>query len=127
MDIGMYFEMTMRLLFGQKAYQTAGSEMHPGHRRAWLQKAVRQFMRLVNGLETTPRHKQILMTDLEGISEALKGTREASWEPVLSPLAAMHASAGIRVISWREMSHARLLADSATALHECWRESVQHR
>jgi len=33
MDRGMDFEFTMRLLFGGKAYQIAGTEANPKHRR----------------------------------------------------------------------------------------------
>ena len=82
MDIGMRFEMTMQLLFGEKAYQIAGTEANPKHRRDWLQKAVRELRRVVNSLDTTPRHKQVLMTELEAITELLKGAKEASWELV---------------------------------------------
>lgn len=82
MDTAMRFETTMRLLFGEKAYQIAGTEANPKHRREWLQKAVREMMRVVNTLDTTPRHKQLLMAELEAITELLKGTKEASWDLV---------------------------------------------
>ena len=82
MDRGMQFEITMRLLFGEKAYQIAGIEANPKHRREWLQKAVRELLRLVNALDTTPRHKKMLMAELEAVSRALKGAAEPSWEVV---------------------------------------------
>jgi hypothetical protein len=80
MDTGMYFEMTMRLLFGDKtAYHIADSEMNPARRRVWLQRTVRKFMLLVDNLDTTPSHKSRMMTDLETIANSLKGVREPSW------------------------------------------------
>lgn len=82
MDRGMQFENTLRLLFGEKAYQIASMEANPKHRRKWLQKAARELLRTANSLDTPPRHKKILMSQLEAVSEALKESQEASWELV---------------------------------------------
>jgi len=65
----MRLEFTMRLLFGEKAYQIASLEANPVHRREWLQKAIRKLLR-----------RQVLMGELEAISKALKGTKVANWE-----------------------------------------------
>jgi hypothetical protein len=82
MDTGMEFELTMRLLFGEKAYNIAGLASHPTHRREWLQKAVRKQMRAVNELDTTPRHKRMLMAELEAVSLLLKGAKDPCWEVI---------------------------------------------
>jgi hypothetical protein len=82
MDNAYDFELTMRLLFGDKAYQIAGLEDDPSYRRKWLQKAILKLMRIIYSLDTTPRHKQMLMMELEAIKELLKGTTEPSWELV---------------------------------------------
>ena len=82
MDAGMRFELTMSLLFGDKAYQIAGTEANPIHRREWLQKATRELMRLVDSVDTTTRHRKMLMAELEAINELLKGANEASWDLV---------------------------------------------
>lgn len=82
MDRGMQFEITMRILFGDKAYQIAGTDANPKHRREWLQKATHKMLRLVNTLDTTPRHKAMLMAELEAVYQVLKGTPEPSWEIV---------------------------------------------
>lgn len=82
MDAGMRFELTMRLLFGDKAYQIAGTEANPKHRREWLQKAARKLMRVADSVDTTPRHKKMLMAELEAIDELLKGAKEPSWDLV---------------------------------------------
>lgn len=79
MEIAMVFEMTMRILFGDKAYHIAGAERHPTHRRNWLQKATRKLMRNINDLDTTLRHKQMLMAEAESISKLLKAAKEPSW------------------------------------------------
>ena len=82
MDRGMLFENTMRFLFGEKAYQIAGTEANPKHRREWLQKAVRELLRMVNSLDTTPRHKKMLMLELEAVSKTLKRSSDPSWDIV---------------------------------------------
>jgi DNA-binding CsgD family transcriptional regulator len=82
-DTAMRFELTMRLLFGDKAaHQIAGLEADPKRRRAWLQKAIRKLMHLVDGLDTTLRHKKIIMAELEAMEELLKESEEASWDIV---------------------------------------------
>jgi hypothetical protein len=79
----MQFEITMRLLFGEKAYQIAGTEANPKHRREWLRKAVRELLRLVNALDAPARHKKMLMAELDAVSEELKGAAaQPSWELV---------------------------------------------
>jgi hypothetical protein len=82
MDCGMDFELTMRLLFGDKAYQIAGTEANPKHRREWLQKSVRELLRITNALDATPRQKQVLLAALDAISKKLKPTDQPSWELV---------------------------------------------
>lgn len=79
MDTGMDFEITMRILFGKKAYNIASAEANSGPRRKWLQKAIRELTRTINNLDTTPRHKQMLMTEAEAVSQLLKGVKEPSW------------------------------------------------
>ena len=53
MDAAMRFETTMRLLFGEKAYQIAGTEANPKYRREWLQRAVRDILRVVKDRKST--------------------------------------------------------------------------
>jgi hypothetical protein len=79
----MEFENTMRVLFGEAAYRIAGTETNPKHRRKWLQKSLRKLLRLVDALDTRPRHKKILMAELEAVSRALReATDQPSWELV---------------------------------------------
>lgn len=82
MDTAMEFEITMRLLFGEKAYHIADEHGSTKGRRAWLTKALRRFTREVDALETTSRHKQMLMGELEAISALVKKESEPSWSLV---------------------------------------------
>lgn len=82
MDQGMQFEKTMRLLFGEKANQIAGVETNVTHRHKWLGKALREMLRMIDSLDTTLRHKQMLLREVEAVSNSLKGLREPSWDVV---------------------------------------------
>lgn len=82
MDTAMDFEITMRILFGKKADRIASCEANLTRRKAWLQKAIRKLTKTINDLDTTVRHKSMLMADAEAISSLLKGAKEPSWELV---------------------------------------------
>jgi hypothetical protein len=82
MDRAMDFEVTMRVLFGDKADHIASAESNPAERRDWLQKAVKQLTVLANELDTTVRHRERLSADLEELSELLKGVNDPSWDIV---------------------------------------------
>lgn len=79
MDTPMDFELTMRLIFGKKAYHIAGAESDPVNRRQWLKKAIRRLLRHVDDLDTTVRHKQMLMSDIDELLAQLKSIKEPSW------------------------------------------------
>ena len=86
MDTAMQFELTMRLLFGERAYHIASSHNNEVHRRQWLQKANREIERRVNRLDSTPRHKQMLMAELGEVGSHLKGAKNPSWDVVYALL-----------------------------------------
>lgn len=75
----MDFEMTMRLLFGDKAYHIASSGADPARRRNWLKKAVKKMLVQVDDLDTTVRHKERLMAELESVLKSLNRIKEPSW------------------------------------------------
>lgn len=79
MDVAMDFEHTMRLLFGEKAYHIADLHGSSTGRREWLSKTVRHLVRDVDALDTTNRHKEMLMSELEAISDILAHSDDASW------------------------------------------------
>ena len=77
----MEFETTMRLVFGDKAYHIADFHGSAGGRREWLTKVLREFTNDIDKLDTTVRHKQMLMGEIEAISALLKED-DPSWSLV---------------------------------------------
>ena len=82
MTVAMNFERTMRLLFGEKAYHIADEHGSVQGRRTWLTKALQLLTQEVDKLDTTVRHQQMLMGELEAIAALVKTEREASWSLV---------------------------------------------
>jgi hypothetical protein len=78
----MDFEITMRLLFGEKAHHIADQHGSAKGRRAWLTKAIGMLTREIDTLDTTVRHKQMLMGELEAIAALVKRESEPSWDLV---------------------------------------------
>ncbi|MQA30044.1 MAG: hypothetical protein GEU82_09430 [Luteitalea sp.] len=62
----------MRLLFGDEARHIADRHPDDQARRRWLNRALRQLTRHVDALDTTARHKQLLMGEIEAISDLIK-------------------------------------------------------
>jgi len=81
-DVGMRFEMTLRLLFGHDAYQTASVESSSRGRCKWLRKAVKKLTQIVNSLDTVIQHKEMLLTELKALSTLLKEKNNPSWDLV---------------------------------------------
>lgn len=80
MNPGLDFEYTMRHVFGDKASHIADCGYDRKYRNPWLLKAIRQFIKDVDALDTTERHKQMLMNDLEtSISHLKKDNLMSSW------------------------------------------------
>ncbi len=82
MDTGMQFETTVRLFLGQKAYHIANAEDDKRLRRKWLTKVAKVISVRVNDLETTTRHKRMLMSQVDAITSVLNNSSEASWKLV---------------------------------------------
>jgi hypothetical protein len=79
MDTEMIFEHVMGLYFGEKAYQIAGQANTPKYRREWLMKVIRVIMKTIDAIDTTPRHKRVMMSDVEAIKDAIGKCDEPSW------------------------------------------------
>ena len=71
-DYSMRFELTMKQFFGNKAYQIAGSAGNRSEVRRWLDKAVKKMMKDVDKIETTTRHRKMLLFELESLRKELK-------------------------------------------------------
>src|SRR6266571_3284386 len=78
-DSSMVFELTMRLFFGDQAYHIADQAGTPKYRRQWIKRALRLIMKRTDKIETTTRHKQILMEVIEAINTAVGVNDRPSW------------------------------------------------
>lgn len=83
----MRFERTLMLFFGEHGYQTAGQAGTPKSRRAWLKRILRLVLRVMDKIETTPRHKQVLMATTEKTIEDIGRGDEPSWTLVYDLIA----------------------------------------
>ena len=80
-DYSMDFEVSMRQFFGNNAYHIADGAGNPKFAKKWLIKAVRRMQKDVIALETTTRHKERLMSDLEQIEKSLKESKN-EWHTI---------------------------------------------
>lgn len=66
------FEYAMTLLLGSKADHIASFASNEKYLRKWLRKAIKKFIKDVNLLDTTERHKEMLVMKLECVDKLLK-------------------------------------------------------
>ena len=78
------FELSMCQFFGDKADGIAGEANNKKFRKQWLLKAMKAMLRRVDKIETTTRHKMLLMSEIERLSEKIKKSNEASWEIIFT-------------------------------------------
>lgn len=78
----MEFEMTVRMVLGDKAYHIADFHSSASGRREWLTKVLRELTKDIDALDTTVRHKQMLMGEVEAVSALLKQEDDSSWSLV---------------------------------------------
>lgn len=73
-DPGMDFENTMRLAFGEKAYQTASLAANPTDRKHWLQALVKKLLKETDSemVDAPHRAKEVLTGSLEQVLDNLK-------------------------------------------------------
>lgn len=79
-DDSMHFERTLMLFFGDAAYQTAGQAATPKHRRFWLKRVLRLVMKCIDKIDTTPRHKQLMMKHVEGALKEMGTIGQPTWK-----------------------------------------------
>jgi hypothetical protein len=80
------FEMTLRLLFGDRAKYIEGQELNAKLRASWLRKSLDKIEREVLAIDTTERHKQMLLGEVEATREAIAAKSESGWPVVYSLL-----------------------------------------
>ncbi len=98
----MAFELLMARILGQKAYQSAGQFANPTTRNDWLRKTFNLMLKEIDEIDTTSRHKQMLMRDLQAAIDGLSISHDPSWEMIFSLISACarflgHDYSGARV------------------------------
>jgi cobalamin biosynthesis Mg chelatase CobN len=68
----MDFEHCIRQFLGDEAYHIADSANNDIEARKWLRKCVKVMRKRVDVLDTTTRHKKMLMREINEINERLK-------------------------------------------------------
>lgn len=71
-DYSMDFELAMRQFFGNTAYHIADGAYDPKFMKKWFVRAVRKMKKDVANLDSTTRHKERLMSDLDILETSLK-------------------------------------------------------
>lgn len=79
----MKFELAMLLLLGSDASHIAGFAINETIVKKWLRRAIRTIIIDVNNIETTMRHKEMLILDLNSLDELIK-TNGNIWEIIFS-------------------------------------------
>ena len=80
----MEFEMTFRLLFGDRAKYIEGQQLNTKSRSRWLRKALDKIEQELNSLDTTERHKQMLLGEIEATRDAVASKSDSAWPVVYS-------------------------------------------
>jgi hypothetical protein len=67
------------LFFGNQGHQTASQSGTPKFRREWLKRILRLVLKAMDKVETTPRHKQVLMASAERAIEDVGRDDRPTW------------------------------------------------
>lgn len=82
----MEFEYTIRMFFGDRAYSIAGSDGSPKERSRWLRRSFKQLAKVAKDIDTTDRHRRMILGELAAIEDALKPTDKPRWALVYALL-----------------------------------------
>lgn len=82
MPTGMEFEGTLRLLLGRRAQHTASASENPRRRAEWIRKAISKLEHEVIALDTTERHRQMMLGDLAAAKDEVAAAEQRSWSLV---------------------------------------------
>ena len=72
-------EATFRLLFGKRASSASAADQNPKLRAQWLRKALERLEARVNELDTTERHRGMLLSELAAAKDAVTVAESPSW------------------------------------------------
>ena len=73
----MEFEMAMMQFFGEKAHLIASYANNNQLRKKWLLKAVKIMLKKVDEIDTTTRHKKMLLSEIEDLLVKIKKANNA--------------------------------------------------
>lgn len=71
-DYRMDFEYCIRQFLGDKAYHIADFANDDTSARSWYRKCIKEMKKRVDLLDTTTRHKEMLLRELDDLDERLK-------------------------------------------------------
>ncbi len=77
---GLDFEYMVRLFLGEKAFHIAGMETDEKSRRSWLQKVTKRMLKRINSVDTTTRHKQMLLAEVDFLHRTIKSRTASPWD-----------------------------------------------
>jgi hypothetical protein len=69
----------MWLLFGKEAYGIASLEENPSARRKWLLKAIRRLIKEATRIDSTVRHREVLVVELQQVGEQVRTSTDPDW------------------------------------------------
>ena len=73
---GMSFERIIKMFLGKKAHQIVCIANNPKERNKIFRMAIKTIHKKINSLETTPRHKQIIMNTLINCEDSFNNQNE---------------------------------------------------
>jgi len=79
-DATLEFERTLQLMVGDRAYQSAGEEGNATARRARLRELCKLLSRHITELDTTVRHRERLLAEIQYFDHCLKANDNPSRE-----------------------------------------------
>jgi len=74
------FEYMVRLFLGPKADHIASCETNERNRRSWLQKVIKRMLKQIDSIDTTTRHKQILLAEVDSLYRRMKSQIASPWD-----------------------------------------------
>jgi len=85
-DLDMFFETTIRSFLGDKAYHIAGTAYSGNNRKQWYQKVFKKIIKHIHEIDTTTRHKELLISLCNRSLDALKKKKDNELEFILCML-----------------------------------------
>lgn len=85
-DLGMDFEYTVRMFLGDKAFHIAGGVHDEKYFKGDLKSCIPVMRKKAMGLDTTSRHKEMLLKEIEELNELLKSKHKGNEKEIIISL-----------------------------------------